>query len=378
MGVSFREQHGVARCESLLYVASLSRFCKVSAQFMRALCLTAPGGFDRLAVLDLPRPPLGRPTDVRIGIRTAALNHLDLWVASNAPGIPVPEYPHVVASDGAGVVLETGSLVTHVQPGDRVLINPGISCGDCEACRAGDEVSCREFGLLGEHRAGTAAEEVVLPGRNVLPIRGAWEWPAAAAFTLSTLTAWRMLTTRAGLARGEQALVWGIGGGVALAALQVGCYLGARMAVTSSSDSKLDRARELGAELGVNHATADVAAAVKKHFGSGVHVVVDSVGAPTWPRSLKALRPGGRLVTCGATGGHDVTLDLRRLFWFQWSLLGSTMGTSREFAEVVAIGDRGLLRPVVDAAVSLDRGIEAYQRLQRGEQFGKLVLEVVS
>jgi len=344
---------------------------------MRALCLTAPGGPDHLAVVNVAPPLLQAATDVRIGMRAAALNHLDLWVANSAPGVPVPSHPHVVGTDGAGVVLEVGAAVTHVRPGDRVVINPGISCGECEPCRSGEEVFCRQFGVLGEHRPGTAAEEIVIPGRNVLPIHGDWSWPAAAAFPLSTLTAWRMLTTRAHLATGEQVLIWGIGGGAAVAALQIARHLGARVAVTSSSDLKLERARALGAEFCVNHGGAmDVPAAVKQHFGSGVHVVVDSIGTPTWQRSLKVMRPGGRLVTCGATGGPMVDLDIRRLFWFQWSLLGSTMGTSREFAEIVSLGDAGLLRAPVDEVYPLQDAKHAYRRMAAGEQFGKLVLEV--
>lgn len=346
---------------------------------MRALCLTATGGPDHLAVVDLPPPVLRTPTEVRIGVQAAALNHLDIWVADGAPGVPVPAYPHVVGTDAAGIVLETGAAVTHVRPGDRVVINPGVSCGECEPCRAGDEVFCRQFGVLGEHRPGTAAEELVLPGRNVLPIRGDWSWEAAAAFPLSTLTAWRMLTTRAALRADEQVLIWGIGGGTALAALQIARHLGARVAVTSSSDAKLERAGALGAECLINHRTdADVPVRVKRHFGSGVHVVIDSVGAPTWQRSLKALRPGGRLVSCGTTGGPMIELDARRLFWFQWSLLGSTMGTSREFAAIVALGDAGLLRPVVDGVYPLAEAGDAYRRLAEGRQLGKLVLEVAS
>ncbi len=344
---------------------------------MRALCLTAIGGFEKLALLDLPAPPLQHPGAVRIGIRAIALNRLDLGVAGGLPGIPVPAFPHIVGCDGAGVVLEVGAAVAHLAVGDRVVLNPGWGCGECAACVAGDDVFCRQFGVQGEHRSGTAAEEVVLPARNAIPIRGEWSWAAAAAFPLATLTAWRMLTTRARLGRGESVLIWGIGGGVALAALQIARHLGAHVAVTSSDPAKLARAGALGAELLLDHrADSDIAAAVKRHFGHGADVIVDSVGSATWPRSLRALRPGGRLVTCGATTGHDVALDLRRHFWFQWSLLGSTMGTPREFAEVVALGEMGLLRPPIDAVFPLADGKEAYRRLAAAEQFGKLVLEV--
>ncbi|HEY4320237.1 MAG TPA: zinc-binding dehydrogenase [Gemmatimonadales bacterium] len=346
---------------------------------MRALCLTTTGGAGHLAVLTLPSPVLRDPGDVRIAVRAAALNHLDLWVADAAPGVPQPPLPHIVGTDAAGIVLEVGADVKHLRPGDRVVLSPGFGCGHCAACQRDEEIFCREFGVMGEHRPGTAAEELVVPGRNLLPLEGDWSWPVAAAFTLSTLTAWRMLTTRAQLTRGEQVAIWGIGGGVALAALQIAHYLGAQVAVSSSSDAKLERARALGADFGINYTTTpDVATAVKRHFGQGANVVVDSVGGATWPQSLRALRPGGRLVTCGATAGPLVELDLRRLFWFQWSLLGSTMGTRREFAEVVALGNAGLLRPPVDEVIPLDEGARAFRRLAQGEQFGKLVLEVTS
>jgi NADPH:quinone reductase-like Zn-dependent oxidoreductase len=346
---------------------------------MRALCLTATGGPEHLAVLDLPVPSRTGPREVRVGMRAVALNHLDLWVADGLREVPIPAFPHIVGADGAGIVLEVGRDVSDVRPGDRVVINPGLSCGECDACHAGQEVFCRDFSLLGEHRAGTAAEEVVVPARNVAVIRGDWEWAEAAAFGLTTLTAWRMLTTRAHLTAGEAVLIWGIGGGVALQALQIVRHLGARALVTSSSVEKRDRALALGAELALDHGEgSDIPAAVKAHLGRGVDVVVDSVGTPTWARSCRALRPGGRLVTCGATGGREAALDLRRLFWFQWSLLGSTMGTSREFAEIVAIGETGALRPVIDRILPLTEGADAYRRLAGAAQFGKLVLEVVS
>lgn len=346
---------------------------------MRALCLTAPGGPQHLALLELPSPAMPGEGAVRVGIQAIALNHLDLWVANGLPGVPLPSVPHVIGCDGAGVVLECSADVSHVQIGDRVVINPGWGCGTCEACTAGDDVFCRDFGIMGEHRPGTAAEEVVVPGRAVARIEGDWSWPEAAAFPLATLTAWRMLNTRAAVRPGEAVLIWGIGGGVALQTMQVALHLGARVLVTSSSDRKLERAKALGAELTINHATTDdVGSVVKRQLGHGADVIVDSVGQATWSRSLRALRPGGRLVTCGATTGPAVTLDLRRLFWFQWSLLGSTMGTPREFAAIVAAGNAGQLRPIIDRVQPLAEGVSAYQHLADGQQFGKLVLEVTS
>ncbi|HET9064217.1 MAG TPA: zinc-binding dehydrogenase [Gemmatimonadales bacterium] len=344
---------------------------------MRALCLTATGGPEHLELLDLPMPELTRPDEVRVGIRAVALNHLDLWVANGLREVPIPAFPHVVCGDGAGVVLEVGPGVTEFTVGDRVVVNPGLSCGMCEACQAGQEVFCKQFSLLGEHRSGTAGEQVVLPARNLARLTGDWSWSQAAAFGLTTLTAWRMLTTRAQLRAGESVLIWGIGGGVALQALQIARHIGATTIVTSSSPDKLSRARELGADLALDYRDgADIPALVKQHLGSGADVVVDSVGTPTWQRSCKALRPGGRMVTCGATGGRHVDLDLRRLFWFQWSLLGSTMGTRAEFAEVVELGNAGALRPVIDTTFPLAEGEAAYRRLADAAQFGKIVLEV--
>ncbi len=343
---------------------------------MRALCLTATGGPDHLALLDIPSPGPLAPDEVRIGVRAVALNHLDIWVADGLPAVPIPTFPHVIGSDAAGEILEIGSTVTDLSVGDRVVINPGVSCRRCEACMAGETVFCRSFSLLGEHVSGVAAAELVLPRTNVAAITGGWSWAEAAAFPLSTLTAWRMLTTRARLGPGEVVLIWGIGGGVALQALQIARHLGARVAVTSSSDAKLECAAAYGAELLLRHDLDDVATRVKQHFGHGADVVVDSVGKPTWQRSLKALRPGGRLVTCGATAGPEVEIDLRRLFWFQWSLLGSTMGTPAEFAAVVALGNEGRLRPEIDSIFPLADGAMAYRRMAAGQQLGKLVLEM--
>jgi NADPH:quinone reductase-like Zn-dependent oxidoreductase len=313
---------------------------------------------------------------VRVRIRAAALNRLDLWMTAGLPSV-TPSFPFIVGSDGAGEVEEVGAGVHQVRPGDRVMINPGISCGRCPACEEGEESVCREFRLLGEHLPGTAAEYVVVPAGNLGPVPEGMPWPQAAGFSLATLTAWRMLSGRARLRAGETALIWGIGGGVSLAALQIVLLLGGRAIVTSGSDAKLDTARSLGAAAALHHGRDDVVAEVRRLTGGrGADVVVDSVGERTWPDSLRALRRGGRVAICGATTGPAAAFDLRRLFWHQWSILGSTMGSRREYAEIVRLAHQGRLWPVVDRVVPLAEGASAYERMRRGEQTGKLVLEV--
>jgi len=345
---------------------------------MRALTLAAPTGLEQLAVREVPAPGPPAAHDVRIAVRAAALNRLDLFVAHGLPGIEL-QYPHIVGTDGAGVVESVGSAVTHVRPGERVMINPGISCGNCEACERGEEPLCDQFAILGEHRAGAAAEFVVVPAVNVAPVPESWSWAEAAAYPLATLTAWRMLVTRAGLQPGETVLVWGAGGGVAQAAIGIAAHLGAEVIATSSSDAKLEQARTLGAAHVVNHASADLAAEVKRITRRrGANVVVETVGEATWERSQRCLARLGRIVICGATSGPHIGLDLRRLFWRQWSILGSTMGSRSEFAEIVALAHAGKLRARVDSVVPLAQSRAAYDRLERGEQSGKLVIEVAS
>jgi NADPH:quinone reductase-like Zn-dependent oxidoreductase len=343
---------------------------------LRALTLTATGSLDHLRLQDLPAPPLEAPDQVRVRVHSAALNRLDLWVIDGLPGVEY-RFPRVIGADGAGVVLECGADVTRVRPGDRVMINPGISCGQCEWCRAGEHPLCPDFQVLGEHRDGTIAEQIVVPERNLASVPAGMSWSQAAGFPLATLTAWRMLTTRARLVAGEQILIWGIGGGVALAALAIARHLGASAVVTSSSPAKLARARALGAEVTLNHATQDVAREVRALTSRrGVNVVVDSVGQKTWEQSLRCLGRLGRLVTCGGTSGPMVTTDVRKLFWYQWSILGSTMGNEAEFRQVVELAGQGLLWPEIDTVFPLDRSREAFERLQAGEQLGKVVIEV--
>jgi len=343
---------------------------------MRALAMSGTGGLEHLAVVELPRPRIQHADEVLVRIHAAGLNRLDLFVVAGLPGIDYA-FPHVVGSDGAGVVEAIGDDVEEVRPGDRVMINPGLSCGHCPACREEEESLCATFRVVGEHRAGTAAEFVVVPAANLARVPETMPWSQAAAFSLATLTAWRMLVTRAQVRAGETALIWGVGGGVAMAALQIARLLGVRAIVTSGSDAKLEAARRLGADETINHASANVVAEVRRLTGGrGVDVVVDSVGERSWQDSLRAMRRGGRLVICGATSGPMVSLDLRRLFWHQWSVLGSTSGNRREYGEVVRLAHQGQLWPIVDCVVPLAEWPVALQRMERGEQIGKLVLEV--
>lgn len=345
---------------------------------MRALALGGVGGLDQLAVRDVDEPAVRSPTDVKLRVQAAALNHLDLLVASGLPGAEL-EFPHVIGSDAAGVVDAVGPAVRSVQPGDRVMVSPGISCGTCQSCLEGEEALCRSFRVLGEHLPGTIAEFVIVPEENVARVPDTMPTERAAAFSLVTLTAWRMLTTRARLRPGEAVLIWGIGGGVAQAALQIAKLLGAYAIVTSGTPQKLESARALGADAVLDHRRPDVVGEVKRLTGGrGADVVVDSVGERTWAQSLKALRRGGRLVVCGATTGPMVDIDLRRLFWHQWTLMGSTLGGRREYREIVRLAGLGRLWPVVDRVVPLADAIEAIRRLADGEQFGKLVIEVAS
>jgi len=346
---------------------------------MRACVLTASGGIGKLQIKEVPDAPTPKAGEVRVAIRAAALNHLDLWVIDGLPGA-ADRFPHIVGADGAGVVESTGADVSTVRQGERVMINPGISDYSCEFCQAGEHSLCVNYRLLGEHLSGTVAELVTVPAQNVarLPVLApVVSWAEAAAFSLVTLTAWRMVVTRAQLKADETVLIWGIGGGVSLAALRIAKLLGARAIVTSSDDVKLTAAKDLGADVTLNHRTQKVGEEIRAlTHKRGVDVVVDSVGSATWDDSLRSLRRGGRLVMCGATSGPQVGLDLRRLFWHHWSVLGSTMGNAAEYAEIVRRFGQGELRPMVDRVFPLARTRDAYERLQRGEQLGKIAIEI--
>ncbi len=342
---------------------------------MKAALLRAHGGLDKVEYGDVPEPVAG-PGQVRVRVRAAALNHLDIFVRKGIPGIS-PALPHVMGSDGAGTVESLGPGASRLREGDEVVLNPGISCAACEFCLRGEHSLCVTFHLIGEHVAGTFAELVVLPAVNALPKPAGLSWEEAAAFPLTFLTAWRMLVTKARARPGESLLVIGIGGGVALAALQIAKALGLVVGVTSGSAEKLARARELGADFGIDHAAGDFSREVRRLTGKrGVDIVLDSVGKATWKRSIASLARGGRLLTCGATTGPDPEEDIARIFWNQLTVYGSTMGTHAEFADMVRMVAACRLRPVIDRVFPLSEAREALRRLEEARQFGKIVLAV--
>jgi NADPH:quinone reductase-like Zn-dependent oxidoreductase len=346
---------------------------------MLACVIPGTGDLDKIQIAEVPEPKAG-PGEVRVSMRAGALNHLDLFVIHGLPGIH--RFPHILGADGAGVVDSVGSGVTAVKPGDRVMINPGVWDDTCDYCRAGEHSLCLNYQLLGEHLPGTFAEQVVLPERNlalVPTIDPPLLWAETAAFSLVTLTAWRMLVTRAALQPGETVLIWGIGGGVSLAALAIAKLRGARAIVTSSNEAKLAAARRLGADVALNHGTQRIAQEVRGLTGKrGADVVVDTIGEATWEESLRALSKQGRLVTCGATSGPHVVTDVRRLFWNQYTIMGSTMGNAREYREVTRQLALGRLRPTIDRVYPLAEARAAFGRLELGEQLGKIALEINS
>jgi NADPH:quinone reductase-like Zn-dependent oxidoreductase len=333
----------------------------------------------RAAVYEEPIGPAGvrireRPktepvaSAVAVAIRAASINHLDLWMAHGAQRVTPPR---VIAADGAGVVQASGDAAWRV--GDEVVLYPTLCCWQCEWCRSGQNVRCARFGVLGEHSDGTACELIQIDARNVFRKPKSLTWEEAAAFPLTFLTAWRMLTTRARLRAGESVLVVGAGAGVAVAAIRIAKHLGARVFATSRSELKRRRAIEIGAEAAFD--TADFSTPVRQANGGGVDVVFEHVGPATLKESMRSVVMGGRVVTCGSTSGVKAEISMPRLFWGQMDLLGSTMGNVGEFQSVLEAIDSGL-RPVVDSVYPLADVQAALTRLDAAEQFGKVVLSM--
>jgi len=317
---------------------------------VKAVRIHEDGGPEVLRYENVP-DPVPADGEVLVELRAASLNHLDVWIRKGLPSVPKPR---ILGADGAGVIAGTD---------ERVVINPGI-------LRNG------RMSIVGETMDGTHAELIAVPSDYVHPIPDGLSFEEAAAFPLVFETAYRMLVTRAQVQPGEWVLVWGIGGGVATASLAIARALGAHVMVTSSSDEKLARAQELGADATVNHATGDVVAAVKEATGGGAHVIVDDVGEATWKRTLDAARPEGRIVVCGATTGPNPPAALHRVWWKQLSILGSTMGLPDDFKGAYDLIAAGKARPVVDRSYPLAEARAAHERLEAGEQLGKVVLTI--
>ena len=318
------------------------------------------GGPEVLRLEELPDPEPG-PGEALVELRAAGLNHLDVWVRKGLPSVPKPR---ILGADGAGIVAELGEGVEHLSVGDRVVLNPGI-------------VHDGRITVVGEHMDGTYCELKALPATQLYPLAESLTFEEAAAFPLVFETAYRMLVTKASLREGEWVLIWGIGGGVALAAFEVARALGAHTIVTSSSPDKLARARELGADVAVSHSEDDVVAAVREATaGRGADVVVETVGEATWERSLAAAAQEGRIVVCGATSGHSPPARLYRLWWKQLVVYGSTMGLPADFEAAYELIRDGRARVHVDSVFPLAEAARAHEHLESGAQFGKVVLAI--
>jgi len=342
---------------------------------MKAILIPKHGGPEVLRSADIPQPKPD-PTDVLVRVRACALNHLDLWVRRGLNGVEFP-LPLVPGSDIAGEVAEVGALAKRVRVGDKVVLAPGVSCGQCAACAAGKDNECRNYTIFGYGRNGGCAEYVLAPEVNLLPMPAALSFEEAAAVPLVFVSAWHMLVARARLQPGEEVLVLGAGSGVGSAAIQIAKLMGARVIATAGSRAKLDKARELGADEVIDHAQQKISDEVRRLTGKrGVDVVFEHVGTATWDQSILSLATGGRLVTCGATTGFAAQLDLRYLFARQLSLLGSYMGSRAELYTVLKLVGEKRLRPVIDRVFPLDQAVQAHQRLEQREQFGKSVLRV--
>jgi NADPH:quinone reductase-like Zn-dependent oxidoreductase len=336
------------------------------------------GEADKLRYEEVEEPHLAVSEELIVELKTAALNHIDLWNRRGLTGIDI-RLPHILGADGAGVVMEVGADVKNVQVGDKVCLYPPTGCGSCEFCLTDRDFMCLHLRVLGERLEGTYAEYVKLPAKNCFLIPTDLSFEEAAAFPLVFLTVWRMLVTNAQLKPGEHVLILGIGSGIGTAALQLAKHMGAHVIVTSSSDQKLELARNWGADHGINSSANDFAREVRALTGKrGADVVVDCVGGDAWGMSLAALAKGGRLVTCGATAGISPKTDLRRVFWNHLKIFGSTLGSREDFRQLLAFMSTARVRPIVDQVFPLRDTAAAHRRLEQREQFGKIVIQTAT
>jgi NADPH:quinone reductase-like Zn-dependent oxidoreductase len=343
---------------------------------MKAAVIYEHGGLEQVKVDDVPEPVFAED-EVLIKVHFAGLNHLDIWVRKGR-GDSELSGPHILGSDAAGTVQAVGDKVRNVKVGDEVVINPGLGCGSCERCKRGQQSECVTFGIVGLSRPGTFAEMVAVPAKNVLPKPTHLSFEQAGALMLAYTTAWRMLMTKAKLEKGQKVLIHGIGGGVALCALQIAKLAGAEVIVTSSSDEKLRRAVQIGADHTINYIKiTDVAQNVKeKTKDLGVDIVIDTVGAATWPIDFSVARKGGKIVLCGVTTGAEAQTNLRTLYWNQLTVMGSTMGSDDDCRKMLDAVEKAKLKPVIDSVLPLEKAKQALAKMESGEQFGKIVLKI--
>ena len=340
-----------------------------------AIVLYEHGGPDVLvrASIELADPG---PREVRVRVKAVALNHLDLWVRRGMPHLRL-EYPHRLGCDVAGEVDAVGPGARSVAIGDRVVVNPGVSCGVCDRCLSGKDNLCAKYAILGEHRAGGYARHLVVPDANVVRCPEELPFVQAAAVPLTFLTAWQMVVEKARVQPGETVLVHAAGSGVSSAAIQIAKLLHARVITTTGSEAKEEKARRLGADEVINYATKDFVSEVKRLTAKrGVDVVVEHLGGEVLTKSILATANGGRIVTCGATTGFQPTIDMRHIFFRQISILGSTMGSKGSLFGILDHVRAGRLAPVVDRVLPLWEAREAHRVLEAREVFGKVVLEV--
>jgi len=342
---------------------------------MKGVAIVQHGGIDGLRHMDLPDPQPGAGEAV-IKVRACALNHLDVWLRIGIPAYPLP-LPHVPGSDVAGEVVAVREGVTNVRVGDKVIVNPNLTCGECEWCRKGEDSLCQSFGIFGAKCWGGYAEYAKVPARNLLPMPANLTFEEAAAFPLTFLTAWHMLITRACLKPGERVLVVAASSGVGVAAVQIAKLAGAFVIATAGTDEKCEKAKAIGADAVINHSRENIAERVKELTdGRGVDVVVEHVGPLVFEQCLLALAKGGRLITCGATTGPSASFDIRFLFSRQLSIIGSMMGRTSELLTILFLVGEGKLKPIIDRTFPLAEAAKAHEVLESRNFFGKLVLVV--
>ena len=340
---------------------------------MKCVRIHEHGGIDKLIYEDIPTPKIGSD-EILVNVKATSVNHIDLWVRQGLPSVRF-ELPMIPGVDAAGIVADKGDAVTHAKVGDRVVVAQGISCGHCTHCLNGDDNLCKDYVLIGEHRNGAYAEYLAVPGRNVLPLSDKITFEEAAASALVFLTAWQMLVDKAKVKPGEDVLVIGASSGIGSAAIQIAKLFGARVIATTSTEEKVVKAKDLGADEVINYRRQSVREEVRRLTSKkGVEVIIDHVGKSVWDENIKSLTKGGRLVTCGVTSGYEAVTDLRYVFYKQLQILGSTMGKKGHLIKIFKFVEEGKLKPVIDRIIPLKEVREAHRLIEEGKHFGKIAL----